>query len=330
MKKLLKMLFVFPPEEIDKIPLSGLEAISYFRYQPIPPAFIEACVKNDVRINLLHPDGRYISSITSGGPRESLLLRKQHNAAIDPGTSIHIARNMIMSKIFNSRWVVGRMYRDYSDRLDSNMMNKKSVKLKDILGEDLTAKEITTIREIKKKAAGEFYAAIDDMIVYQRKSFIFNGRSSKPPLDPVNSMLSFAYELLEIICTSALKTTGFDTYTGFFYMEKPNRESLVLDLMEEFKACIADRFVLTLINEKKIKIDDFEEDDEGSLVLTKDGKDTFLMHWQEFLGNKTIHPYLEEDVEWGMLPYASAMLLSLYLRGEIDKYPAFLRQKVGM
>ena len=345
MKKFYKSLFITAPEtmihngnyivvmheddEIERFPLKNLDAVSYFGNMPVRTEFMEACVKNDVRLNIFYPDGQFISSITGDSFKDSELKRQQYLASVNPDKCLEIARNTIMAKVFNSRWLIGRMYRDYGEKMDSKFMTRESAILKDILGEVFASRDMATLRDIKRRAAGELYSVMDYLIIEQKDSFVFEGRSTKTPVDPVNTMLSLSYKMLEEICVSALKSAGLDVYSGFFYMEKPNRMSLALDLLEEFKACIADRFVLTIINERQIKIGDFKEDDEGSYVLTDAGLTRFLSLWYEFINNKTIHPYLEENIEWGMLPYASVMLLVQFLRGEIDKYPPFLRQKVG-
>jgi len=116
---------------------------------------------------------------------------------------------------------------------------------------------------------------------------------------------------------------------GFFHKEKPKQASLTLDLMEEFKACISDRFVLHIINNKLVGPDAFDEIAEGDFVLTENAVDSIWEHWCEFTTDTTMHPYLEEKVEWGLVPHASALLLARFIRGEIDKYPPFLRQKPG-
>ena len=143
-------------------------------------------------------------------------------------------------------------------------------------------------------------------------------------MDNVNAMLSFTYSLLTSMCVSALETVGLDPYAGFFHTERPGRCSLALDLVEEFRAAFADRFVLTLINKKMVSYKDFTEKESGGIILKDDSRKNFLSMWQNKKREIINHPFLDEKVEWGMLPYVQAMLLAKYIRGDINDYPPFI------
>ena len=137
-------------------------------------------------------------------------------------------------------------------------------------------------------------------------------------------MLSFAYSLLAHDCASALESVGLDAYVGFLHRDRPGRESLALDLMEELRPCMADRFVLTLVNNRVIKAEDFQVQDSGAVLLTEEGRKKFLKVWQERKRDALTHPYLSEKMSWGMIPYVQALLLARHLRGDLDAYPPFL------
>ena len=117
---------------------------------------------------------------------------------------------------------------------------------------------------------------------------------------------------------------GLDSYVGFLHRDRPGRTSLALDLMEELRPCMADRFVLTLINNRQVKAADFQYMESGAVLLTDSGRKTFLKHWQEKKKETLTHPYLGEKLPWGMIPYIQALLLARYLRGDLDAYPPFL------
>ena len=137
-------------------------------------------------------------------------------------------------------------------------------------------------------------------------------------------MLSFAYSLLSQDCASGLESVGLDSYVGFLHRDRPGRASLALDLMEELRPCMADRFVLTLVNNRIIKPEDFQNQDSGAVLLTEEGRKKFLKAWQERKRDTLTHPYLNEKMSWGMIPYVQALLLARYLRGDLDEYPPFL------
>jgi len=343
MKKLIKSVFVYSPEEMSlednhvivtvdgkllgRGPLRNIEVICYYGYKPIRPALMEACIKHGVRLNVLHPDGQFISAVTGSTYESSNTRRLQYKAASDSSVCLEIAKNLIMAKAFNTRWLFGLMYRDYESQIDRKTAQSRADTFKKIVGDALAAKDMDALREIRKNTEKELYSSFDDLIMIQKDTFKFEGRSAKPPTDKVNTLLSFAYELLEELCTSALETAGLDSFSGFFTKEKQGRPALTFDLMEEFRACIADKYVLNMINKGIVDADSFEEVAENDFILTESGSEAAWEYWLESLTAQTMHPYLEEQVEWGLVPYASALLLARFLREEIDKYPPFLRKK---
>ena len=162
------------------------------------------------------------------------------------------------------------------------------------------------------------------MILDRKDTFYFHGRNRRPPMDAVNALLSFAYSLLAHDCASALESVGLDAYVGFLHRDRPGRHSLALDLMEELRPCMADRFVLTMINNRMMELSDFSFAESGAVLLTEEGRKKFLKHWQEKKKDVLTHPYLNEKLPWGMIPYVQALLLARYLREDLDAYPPFL------
>ena len=164
----------------------------------------------------------------------------------------------------------------------------------------------------------------DELILQQKKDFVFRGRNKRPPLDNVNALMSFFYTLLTNSITSALESVGLDPYVGYLHTDRPGRASLSLDLIEELRAILADRFVLTLINKKIISGKNFSVKENGAVLMDDELRKKVLAEWQNKKKEIITHPYLKEKVEWGMVPYVQAMLLARYLRGDLDGYPVFL------
>ena len=165
---------------------------------------------------------------------------------------------------------------------------------------------------------------LDELILQQKKDFYFHGRSKRPPMDNVNALLSFVYTLLTNSITSALETVGLDPYVGYLHTERPGRASLSLDLVEELRAVLADRFVLSLINKKIVSKKNFSHKENGAVLMDDELRRKVLTEWQNKKKETITHPYLKEKVEWGMVPFVQAMLLARYLRGDLDGYPVFL------
>lgn len=184
--------------------------------------------------------------------------------------------------------------------------------------------DLESLRGIEGECASVYFGAFDELILNQKEAFYFRGRNKRPPMDNVNAMLSFGYTLLANDCAGALEGAGLDSYVGFLHRDRPGRRSLALDLMEEMRAVLVDRFVLTLINNRQIRQEHFRTSGSGAIEFTDDGRKKFITAWQEHKREQITHPYLQEKICWGLVPHVQALLLARYLRGDIDGYPPFL------
>ncbi len=310
-------------KEIGRVPLHNLESIVTFGYTGASPALMGTCAKKNIDLCFMSGNGRFLARV-SGEVRGNVLLRKQqYKISGDKEQSLCIARNFITGKIYNSRWVLERASRDYSLRLDSILLKKKSSMLADSLHAVRKCKDASELLGIEGEAASLYFSVFDDLILQQKEDFYFKGRNKRPPLDRVNAMLSFTYSLLAGMCGSALESVGLDPYVGFMHTDRPGRMSLALDLMEEFRSVMADRFVLTLINKRIVKKEGFIQKENGAVVLDDETRKAFLSAWQAKKQETIKHPFLEEKIEWGMAPYVQALLLARYIRGDLDEYPPF-------
>ena len=182
---------------------------------------------------------------------------------------------------------------------------------------------LDSLRGLEGVGSSAYFSVFDSMILRDKENFFFHGRNRRPPLDNVNAMLSFVYVLLANDCASVLESVGLDSYVGFLHRDRPGRNSLALDLMEEIRPCLADRFVLTAINNRIVRAADFEKTESGAVVMKDEGRKRLLKAWQERKKELIKHPFLEEKVSWGMVPFTQALLLARTLRGDLDEYPPF-------
>lgn len=182
---------------------------------------------------------------------------------------------------------------------------------------------LDSLRGLEGVGSSAYFSVFDSMILRDKENFFFHGRNRRPPLDNVNAMLSFVYVLLANDCASALESVGLDSYVGFLHRDRPGRNSLALDLMEEIRPCLADRFVLTAINNRIVRAADFEKTESGAVIMKDEGRKRLLKSWQERKKELIKHPFLEEKVSWGMVPFTQALLLARTLRGDLDEYPPF-------
>lgn len=309
---------------VARYPLHTLQNIVTFSYSGASPALLGACAQRNIGFAFCTPRGRFLARVCGADNGNVLLRRAQYRAADDPGQSCRIARSMIFGKLYNTRWSIERTCRDHGLRVDTEKLSAASTRLKELLPQVREETALDSLRGLEGVGAAAYFDVFDAMILNGKDTFYFHCRNRRPPLDPVNALLSFAYTLLAHDCASALESVGLDAYVGFLHRDRPGRASLALDLMEELRPCMADRFVLTLINNRMVEAADFTFTEGGAVLLTESGRKSFLKHWQERKRDTLTHPYLNEKLSWGMIPYIQALLLARYLREDLDAYPPFL------
>lgn len=347
MKKLLNTLYVTTPEsylskdgnnvvitvqgkEIFRIPITNIESINTFCYPGVSPGVMKLCVSNNVALSFFSPHGRFISRI-QGPVNGNVLLRvRQYSILNDDMEKLRIASRFIYGKLFNSRVILRRYVRDYPDRQATAHVNHSAEMLRRSAIRTLNLPEIDTLRGIEGVGAAEYFNAFPHLILNADPKFTFRNRNRRPPTDPVNAMLSMGYSLLANDCASALEGVGLDPAVGFLHTLRPGRNSLALDLMEEMRAYIVDRLVISLINTRQVNVSDFKihtsisDQTQAPVVFTDNGLKKFLAAWQAKKKTEITHPFLNEKIKLGLLPHIQAMLLSRNLRGDIDDYPVFL------
>ena len=341
MKKLLNTLYLTSPdyylsldgenvvvldggETAGRVPLHNLEAIVSFGYRGASPALMGACAERGIDLCFLTPQGKFLARVTGKVKGNVILRRSQFEAARNEADCCIIARNFILGKVFNARWVLERMLRDHGMQVDTDRVSQVSQSLQQMLSQIRTCTDSAKLRGMEGVAASQYFSVFNEMILQQKSTFHFEGRSRRPPLDRVNALLSFVYTLLTGMTASALESVGLDPYVGFLHTDRPGRVSLALDLMEELRPVLADRFVLTLINRNIVSAKDFSIQENGAVLMKDDARKRILTEWQNKKKETIRHPFLDEKVEWGVVPYVQAMLLARNLRGDLDEYPPLL------
>lgn len=309
---------------LGRFPLHTLENVVCFTYKGATPALMGACAERKIGLGFFSPRGKFLAR-TVGREYGNVLLRKEQYRISDNGDqSILYAKNMILGKVFNGRWSIERTLRDHAYRVDEEKLRKVSHFLYETLPDIEKVSSPDELRGVEGKAAEQYFSVFNDLILNQKEDFLFAGRNRRPPLDNVNAVLSFAYTILAGECANALYSVGLDPYVGFMHSVRPGRISLALDLMEELRPILADRFVLTLINTKALQASHFERQQDGAVLLNEDGRKVFFNAWQNHKKEKITHPFLKEKMEWGLVPYVQALLLARTIRCDLDGYPPFL------
>ena len=311
-------------KKVGQFPLHTLESIVCFTYNGATPAFMGACAKRGINLAFYSPFGKFLCRVAGESQGNVLLRKQQYRISDDQDNSCLIAKNFIIGKVFNCRWSIDRTLRDHALRIDEERCRKTIRYLTDAIGKIRQESNLDSLRGLEGECASVYFSIFDELILNQKSDFCFLGRIKRPPLDNVNAMLSFGYSLLANDCASALEGVGLDSYVGFMHRDRPGRKSMALDLMEEMRAVLVDRFVVTLINNRQIKKEHFRNLESGAVEFTEDGKKKFLTEWQEHKREYITHPYLQEKICWGLVPHIQALLLARHLRGDIDGYPPFL------
>ena len=338
MRKLLNTLYVTTPgayiskdglnivvsvnqEEVFRIPAINIEGIVTFGYMGASPGVMKLCSDNGISLTFLSPNGRFISRVQGAVKGNVLLRKKQYSLSDNEIWSLHIAKLFICGKIQNYRNILKRFLRDYGENKN---INHAVLVLERAKHDALKSADKISLMGYEGIASNVYFDVLPILILNQKNDFLFNGRNRRPPKDAMNAMLSFAYTLIANDISAALETIGLDPYVGFLHTLRPGRTSLALDMMEELRAYLGDRFVLSLINKKQITIKDFLFQGNDGVVMTDRGKKVFITAWQNRKRDLITHPYLNEKIEIGLLPYVQSMLMARYIRQDIDDYPVFL------
>ena len=338
MRKLLNTLYITTPEaylskdglnvvvSVDKeerfrIPIMNVESIVTFGYMGASPGLMKLCMDNNVALSFMTPQGRFICRMQGPIKGNVLLRKKQYSLSEDENVALHLAKLFILGKVFNTRSILQRYIRDNgADEEVERVVKQLEWRKKRIM----QAENMDILRGEEGHAANAYFDVFSHLILHQKDDFPFNGRNRRPPKDEVNAMLSFVYTLIANDVAAALESVGLDPYVGFMHTLRPGRTSLALDMMEELRAYLGDRLVLSMINRKQITKKDFIRQSDDSFVMTDSCRKELLNTWQKRKKELIEHPYLKEKIPIGLLPYAQAMLLARFLREDLDDYPVFL------
>ncbi len=311
-------------QKAGQFPLHTLESIVCFTYNGATPAFMGACAKRGINLTFFSPFGKFLCRVVGENQGNVLLRKQQYRISDQKEASCMIARNLMLGKVFNCRWSIDRTLRDHSLQVDTERCREVIQHLIHAMDKIKEEENLDSLRGLEGECASLYFGIFDTLILNQKDDFPFSGRNKRPPLDNVNAMLSFGYTLLANDCAYALEGVGLDSYVGFMHRDRPGRKSLALDLMEEMRAVLVDRFVLTLINSRQIRKEHFQRSESGAVEFTEDGRKKFITAWQEHKREQITHPYLQEKICWGLVPHVQALLLARYLRGDMDGYPPFM------
>jgi CRISPR-associated protein Cas1 len=307
-----------------QIPILAIGSILCFGQVSCSPALMHFCGERAVSLSFLSENGRFLAKVIGPVNGNVLLRREQYRRADDAAATLELAITIIAAKILNGRASILRALRDHRMNESAHSLSATAGKLAALVAQLRSCTALDEARGIEGVSARETFSAFDGMIVQQKDEFFFHSRSRRPPLDRVNALLSFVYTLVMGDVVGALESVGLDPAVGFLHRDRPGRAGLALDLMEELRTWLADRFVLSLINLRQIGPDDFQVLDGGAVWLKDDSRKTVLKAYQKRKQEELLHPFLEEKITIGLIPHIQAQLLARHMRGDLDGYPPFI------
>lgn len=308
-------------KELVRLPFANLESIYCFNYLGCSPALMGKCTKENVALCFLSPTGRFLARVT-GETKGNVFLRKQQiERFFDETVALSLIREFVGAKLKNTRNLLLRSRRDNPELDEEGRVSHCIKAMEESLAKIETEKDINALRGIEGECAKMYFDVFDGLFLRQREDFRMFSRSKRPPLDPVNAVLSFLYTVCTNDIASALECVGLDPYIGVYHTLRPGRVSLACDMVEEFRA-VVERMVISAVNLKVLQKSDFDVQVGGAVFLNDAGRKKVIELWQTKKREQLTHPILKEKVEFGLYAYVQANLMAKFVRGEIEKYPA--------
>ncbi len=310
-------------EKKFQIPVRNLDGVVCFGQVSVSPFLLGMCAEHDVSVSFLTDNGRFLAKAVGSASGNVTLRRNQFRMADDLDQSLSIARSVLSGKLVNSRTLLRRVARD-RQRVAAESLDRAADSLGTVLRRLPAATDLDDIRGLEGDAARTYFGVFEHLLASGEEVFIFTGRNRRPPLDPVNCLLSFVYTILLHDIRSSLESVGLDPEVGFLHRDRPGRPSLALDLLEEFRPAVADRLVLSLINRGQVKTSGFETSGSGAVTMDEDTRKEVLVAYQKRKQQEMEHPFLKEKMPLGLFPFAQALLLARHIRGDLHGYPPYL------
>lgn len=312
-------------EKKIQVPLHHIGSVVCFGDIMVSPAALYRCADEGRSLVFLSRNGEFKARVEGPTNGNILLRQAQHQTANNPLITLDLARSFIAGKIKNARQILLRGAREANNEADQTKLSSTAETLAYSLKHLLAVDTLDSLRGIEGDAAKNYFGCINNLLATNAKpDFLIDGRNRRPPKDPFNALLSFLYTLLKNDCRAALEGVGLDPQLGFLHAVRPGRDALALDMMEEFRAIIADRLALALVNRSQLTAADFWERPGGGIYLKDDSRKTVLVAYQNRKQKEINHPLLEKPAPIGLLPHLQARFLARTIRGEMEGYLPFI------
>lgn len=259
------------------IPAFKVETVVVFGAVQLTTQAMGFLLSNGIEASFLTLDGRLKGRLVPVESRNILLRVRQFERARDEGFRLSVASAIVAAKLTNARAALLRYARNHPEADFAEQVDKMRELVDRVRGADT----LDLVRGLEGRGAAVYFQAFARMV---RAEFTFEGRTRRPPTDPVNGMLSLGYTLLTHELMSLVAAHGFDPYLGFYHDVRYGRPSLALDLVEEFRQPVADTLVLWLSNKRVMGPDDFtRREEDGAAILKPTALKRFLAAYEQRL-----------------------------------------------
>ncbi len=312
-------------ETVTKTPIGEVSQVVLYGNSAMTTPLMHECMRRSIPVTYLSYGGWFMGHMTGTGHRNVEIRTNQYRASFDDKTCLKLARHWVAAKIANCRTLLRRNWKDGGSG-ESRVPEDLMADLKSDLNKASRAESLESLLGVEGASASRYFRHFASMLNASDDpgmGFEFDGRNRRPPKDPVNAMLSFAYSMLTREWTVALSAVGFDPYRGFFHQPRFGRPALALDMMEPFRPLIADSAVLTAVNNGEVRPGDFIRSAAGCNLTTK-GRKAFIAAFDRRLELEVTHPVFGYRISYRRLLEVQARLLARYLAGEIPRYPNFV------
>lgn len=308
-------------KEVSKVPMHAVRQVVLFGNVQVSTQALQTLIENEIPVSILTGYGKFIGGFQPP-PKKNVHLREaQFKLFADPTACLGLAKEVVRAKLSNQRALLMRSLRGDGDRGSDE---RSARDMADLLKRFDRAETADTVFGLEGQGAALYFGQFGRFLRTPPtgRGFDFTSRNRRPPRDPVNALLSFAYAMLAKDCFAAACTVGFDPYKGFFHVNRHGKPSLALDLMEEFRPVIADSVVLTLVNNEMLTPADFLTW-KDAVQLTDSGRRTFFQAYEQRKATEVTHPVYGYRMTYSRMLEVQARMLAAFVRGTTPRYTGF-------
>lgn len=311
-------------EKIAEARIGEVSQLVLFGSAAVTTPVLHECFRRNIPVTYLSYGGWFLGHTIGTGHKNVETRTNQYRASFDPKICLRLARGWVAAKIANCRtllrrnWKEKEVFEDHSQDLPRQFRHD--------IQQAARAGEIEVLLGVEGNSARRYFQNFEQMLIPGSTGvggFQFDNRNRRPPKDPVNAMLSFAYAMLTREWTIALSAVGLDPYRGFYHKMRFGRPALALDMMEPFRPLLADSVVITAINNREVTAADFIQNAVGC-NLTTAGRKRFIATFERRMSQETTHPIFKYRISYRRLLEVQSRLLCRFLSGEIPRYPNFI------